>query len=194
MRMFLGEVLGRGGRFACLAIVFLVAGGASMRGQAGSVTLSAAAAKAVFATGETIAISLTLRNNGNNQILISAVPMGTITVTAFQRNGKNVPGRRTEINLDDELGATLIASLKPLTKNQSVTTDWSSVTDPKLTGQALRMVQYIPGGPPIATLYPANVPGIYRVSIVYRFPAVPGTPSSVFSGNTNVAHIQFQIK
>ncbi|GEM_PF-4189243 len=187
MQILSGRFLGR---LTCLAAVFLAAA-SSMSGQ---VMFSAVASKAVFAPGERIAIRLTLRNQGKKQVLISDLTLGTVTVTSFQRDGKNIAGRKTEINLDDELGAALIRSLKPLTTNQSITADWRSMTDPKLAGQALQTAQYVQSGLPIGTLYPANVPGVYRVSIQYHLPAVPGAPATAFSGKTNVASFQFQIK
>jgi hypothetical protein len=156
------------------------------------IELSIASAKASYAAGERIDLTITLTNDGQAAGGLSSMIEGNLTVVSMTRDGAGVTPETRTILIDEELGAALALSLASVAPGDAVTGPWQSGADGN-GGRALRTVVLDASGPS-ARLYSVSQPGAYELRVRYRYAgATPASGAAPLAGESNEAVVSFTI-
>lgn len=160
-----------------------------------SVKLTAAPAASTFSIGQPVTVNFQLTNTGGTAVRLSDLTDGNLRIVSFQRNGIDVPTRKTSVDYDDDLANVLSQSLKLVAPGASIAGTWTSALDDGANGlreQALTAVTYANSGQYTAQLFGLGSSGTYTVAFYYEYPTASG-PAGTFLGKTNTATVTFNV-
>lgn len=170
----------------------LVFGGGSKSIQ--SVALGASVEQESYKSGDTVNISVTLKNSGEGDVCLSEGALGNIKFTSFTRDGQNVETRLSESDFLTSFSEILKSRLMSVAPGGEMTFGLSSEFDPGLGAEALGAT--MPDGTSgLVTFYNVHKPGSYEIGLVYEYAGKPSDKcKDILSGPTNEVTVRFIVQ
>jgi hypothetical protein len=179
---------------ASLALAVATACGATQTPRPGPgdpVVLTAAPSQPEYAAGEAVEIRIDVRNAGADTVRLSAMAEGNLQVLAFARDGAPLPPRTDVVDFDLPLEIALEQRLREVSPGHSLTVTWSSVPD-RAGGLALEA--YVPGEPAQAIVFGISGPGLYKVTLRYRYGGPAAPDPAVYRAETGAVTVAFRVR
>jgi hypothetical protein len=155
------------------------------------VTLLVSAPASPFPVGAEVELEVTLRNDGTIATLVTSEVQGALRIQAATRDGAALVLFTTNVDPEEDLGATLERGLASLAPGQAATFTLRSRSDASAAGQALSVLR--PGPVVGEDVLGVALPGAYEVTLVYEYDGPVPAGATVFTATTAPAVAAFTV-
>lgn len=164
-----------------------------IKGDGGSISLTASTDKASYTVGEKVNLAVNLTNTGNSATCISRRPQGTVQFISITRDGAPVASRSARSYYITALPALVQFELAEIDTGESMDITLASADDPGLAANALSSTE-VDGTAGKTTYYDISKPGAYEIEVAYQYDSGPSdTCANAFKGSTNAAKVAFTV-
>ncbi|OGY39320.1 MAG: hypothetical protein A2418_00540 [Candidatus Brennerbacteria bacterium RIFOXYC1_FULL_41_11] len=158
-----------------------------------AVELKASLDKASYKTGETINLSVNLKNIGKTATCVSNMSIGSLRFVSLTRDGAQVENRSAPSYFITSFPMMLQNSLVSIDSEKSIDFTLKSELDDGLGKKILRIVELVDGRG-VSTFYNVETPGDYKFELVYKYTGPASQDcAKVFKSDTNKAEVTFTI-
>jgi hypothetical protein len=167
---------------ALLLAAVLAANAGCTKGKpaTGGVAVRLSPAKATFAHGEPVTLSLVLDNRTGKACRAGGVPEGVVKVVSLTRDGAAVTAVQSTADYIDGFATFLAANLVPVAPGRSLSLSLTSrphATDAARTG--LESSELDANGQAAVAFWPVDQAGRYTLTVSYLVPPLPGEPGDL---------------
>lgn len=164
-----------------------------MKGDGGSISLTASTDKASYAVGEKVNLTVSLTNAGTGATCISRRPQGTVQFLSALRDGAPVASRSARSYYITALPELMKFELAEVAAGKSMDITLISAEDPGLAANALSSTE-VDGTAGKTTYYDISKPGAYEIEVAYQYDSGPSdTCANAFKGSTSAAKVAFTV-
>ena len=112
-------------------------------------------------------LKLAVRNTTDHECSLPAIPDGSLSITALERDGRPVLPLLGSRNYIDGVGSEIADSLQPIAPGATIEV---SIGKPYSGKAALDSVNYSMTGPPLESIWLVDTAGHYRLTALYSVP------------------------
>jgi hypothetical protein len=161
----------------------------------GGIDMRLAPSKAEYRRGETITLSITLKNNQARSCHLSRVAPGAVTILSLTRDGAPVTPVLTTGSYIDGFAGLLTANLVPLAPGSSLAVPLASEPDPATGNRAALEASSLDANDQASLVFwPVDQVGHYTLTASYLLPALPGAPADLCRVSGEPVSASFAVK